>query len=235
MLRIGICDDEQEMRFVLRYKLERILEGRDIENEIIEFSSGDRLISWYAKHAGTLELVFLDIEMDGSSGMETAKKLRSVNRTLQMVFVTGHPDFVFDGYAVGALDYLMKPPAADKLEHIVTRAMAALHIDAEEVFLCRNSEGVYRIPKSSILYFSSDKRQVTCAALSRNYTFYAKLDDVSEEVGSGFVRIHQRYIINVTAVERIVNNEVQVNGIALPISRAYQKTAMLALTRALLD
>lgn len=235
MLRIGICDDEQEMRFDLRYKLERILEVRDLEHEIYEFSSGDQLIEWYAKHTGTLELVFLDIEMDGSDGMETARQLRSVDQTLQIVFVTGHPDYVFDGYAVRALDYLMKPPAAKKLDYILSRAIAALHMEAGDVFLCRSHEGLYRIPKASILYFSSEKRQITCVTLSRNYTFYAKLDDISEEIGKGFVRIHQRYLVHATAVECIVNNEVLINGIALPISRAYQKKSILALTRALLD
>lgn len=235
MLRIGICDDEQDMRFELRYKLERILEARAVDCELYEFSSGDRLMAWYGKHAGTLDLLFLDIEMDGSNGMETAKKLRADDKSLQMVFVTGHPDYVFDGYAVGALGYLMKPSSADELEEILTRAMAALHMGAEDVFLCRNGEGTYRISKASILYFSSEKRQVTCVTRTRSYTFYAKLDDVGEEVGRGFVRIHQRYLANAAAVERIGGNEVRIGDAALPVSRAYQKEAMLALTRALLD
>lgn len=222
------------MRFALCYKLERILEAWAVDCEIYEFSSGDRLIDWYAKNAGKLDLIFLDIEMDGSNGMETAKRLRAADDSVQLVFVTGHPDFVFDGYAVGALGYLMKPPTPNKLEDILTRAMMALHMGGAEVFLCRNSEGTYRIPKSSILYFSSEKRQVTCVAKSRSYTFYAKLEDVSEEVGRGFVRIHQRYIVNAAAVERISGNELLVGDTTLPISRAYQKEAMLALTRALL-
>lgn len=235
MLRVGICDDEQEMRFALRYKLERILETRGVDCEFYEFSSGDRLMAWYAKHIGTLDLLFLDIEMDGSNGMETAKHLRNDDKNLQMAFVTGHPDYVFDGYAVGALGYLMKPPCADKLEEILSRALFALHMGAEDVYLCRNSEGTYRIPKASILYFSSEKRQVTCVARSRSYTFYAKLEDVSAEVGRGFVRIHQRYLVNGLAVERIAGSTVLLGGATLPISRAYHKEAVLAMTHALLD
>jgi len=235
MLRIGICDDEQDMRFALLCKLERILEVRGIACEIYEFSSGVRLIGWYAKHAGLLDLIFLDIEMDGLSGMETAKKLRGYDKNLQMVFVTGHADYVFDGYAVGALDYLMKPPANPRLNDLLSRAMAALHMSSEDVYLCRNSEGTYRIPKASILYFSSDKRQVTCVTRGRSYTFYAKLDEVGGEVGHGFVRVHQRYLVNVAAVERITRTGLQVAGASLPVSRAYQKEALLVLTRALLD
>ena len=235
MLRIGICDDEKEMRFALRYKLERILETRSIDSEIYEFSLGDRLAEWYGKHTGELDLVFLDIEMSGSNGMETAGLLRRDDSSLQIVFVTGHPDYVFDGYSVGALGYLMKPPSGSALDDILSRAMAALHKSTEDVFIVSNSEGSHRLPKSTILYFSSDKRQVICSAQSGRYTFYARLDDVENEVGSGFVRIHQRHLVNASAVERISASELLVGGESLPVSRSYQRDAMVRLTRTLLD
>lgn len=234
MLRIGICDDEQALRFGLRCALERILEQRETECEFFEFSSGNRLLDWYAKHFGELDLVFLDIEMEGLSGMDTARQLRAADKNLQLVFVTGYADYVFDGYSVGALGYLMKPAGGDKLNDILTQALAALHLKAEEVYLCHNSEGMYRIPKASIRYFRSDKRQVTCVAESRSYTFYAKLDEVAEDVGRPFVRIHQRYLVNAAAVEQIEGAAVVIAGERLPMSRNHQKEAMLALTRAML-
>lgn len=235
MLRIGICDDIRDARFTLRFALERILETRAIETLIYEFTSGDRLLSWISKHAGEIDLIFLDIEMEGSNGMEIAKQLRSGDKSLQIVFVTGHADFVFEGYSVGALGYLLKPPAGSKLDDILTRAMAALHLNANEVFLCSNSEGTYRIPKASIRYFSSEKRVVTCVAHARSYRFYARLNDVEQEVGAAFVRIHQRYLVNAAAVEHIDGGAVQIGSQTLPISRACQKEAILALTRAMLN
>ncbi|MNW34140.1 Sensory transduction protein LytR [compost metagenome] len=235
MLRIGICDDMQEARYALCCSLERILELRAIENTIYEFSSGDRLLDWMYKHAGELDVIFLDIEMGGSSGLETAHKLRHADANLQIIFVTGYSDFVFDGYSVGALSYLLKPPTADALDNILTRAIAALHLGANDVFFCRNSEGMYRIPKASILYFSSEKRLVTCAAKTRSYNFYARLDEVEENVGASFVRIHQRYLVNVSKIDFIGVSTVQIGEQTLPISRAYQKKAMLSLTRAMLN
>jgi len=234
MLRIGICDDMSDMRFLLRYKLERILEARAIESELFEFSSGDRLLGWFSRHAGELDFIFLDIEMEGSNGMETARYLRSMDKNLQLAFVTAHPDYVFDGYSVGALGYLMKPVTDQQLEDTLTRAMAALYLNAEEMFLCRSNGRLYRIPKASIKYFYSEKRLTTCVANVRNYTFYARLDEVAEEVGNKFVRIHQRYLVNPSAVKRIHVNEVLIDGNTLPISRAYQENAMLTLTRAML-
>lgn len=235
MLRIGICDDEQEQRFTLRFRLERILEDRATEHEIYEFSSGDRLLKWWNGNTGKLDLLFLDIEMDGKNGMETARQLRMGDKSLQLVFVTGFSDYVFDGYSVGALGYVLKPPPPDALEDILVRAMVALHMSANDVFLCSNSEGTFRIEKASILYFFSEKRRVTCVTAKKSHTFYSRLDDVQAEVGAGFVRIHQRYLINCANVERMTATEVQMGGKALPISRSYQKQAMLALNREILD
>ena len=73
MLRIGICDDAAEARQQLHTMAERLLDARAVEYQIYEFSSGEGLTGWLGKHAGELDLVFLDIEMGGMNGMETAK------------------------------------------------------------------------------------------------------------------------------------------------------------------
>ena len=125
MLRIGICDDSAEARLGLRAMLERLLDKRAVECQIYEFSSGEGLLGWMEKHTGEIDLVFLDIEMGGLNGMEAAKALRERSDALQLVFVTGYTDFVFDGYAVGALGYVMKPPQPEQIGDVLTRALAA--------------------------------------------------------------------------------------------------------------
>lgn len=111
MLRIGICDDVYDARLVLRAALERAAEKRRITAAFFEFSAGENLLRWLESHAGELDLVFLDLEMGEVDGIETARRLRAADEGLQIVFVTGHADRVFDGYGVGALGYLLKPPA----------------------------------------------------------------------------------------------------------------------------
>ena len=235
MLRIGICDDIYDTRLVLRSTLERVLERRRTEGQFFEFSSGEGLLRWLEHHAGELDLVFLDMEMGELDGMETARRLRQAHEGLQLVFVTGFPDRVFDGYTVGALGYLLKPAKPQQLEEILQRAVAALHRQEDDVFLCRSGDITYRIPKRSILYFVSDRRQVTCVTSRRRYTFYGKLDQVAQEVGRGFVRIHQRYLVRAGAVERVTVGEVLLGDVTLPISRSCQQAAMTALTRAALE
>lgn len=232
MFQIGICDDKSDVRMKLRVLLERLLEAQNTQYQIFEFSSGEGLLSWYGKHRSELDLVFLDIEMGGINGMETAKRLRGEDDSLQLVFVTGYTDYVFDGYGVGALGYLLKPPKTDQLKEMINRALAAIHQQMPALFFCRNGESFYRIKRDTILYFYSFKRQVTCVTAERNYSFYAKLDDVEKEVGETFVRIHQRYLVQATAVERIDKNQVSISGTTLPVSRSNSQAALLALARA---
>ncbi len=235
MLRIGICDDVCDARIALRAALERALERRCAEGRFFEFSSGEGLLRWMEKHAGELDLVFLDIELDELNGMGTARRLRAMDEGLQLVFVTGYADYVFDGYAVGALAYLMKPVKPEQLSEVLGRCMEALCRESGKAFLCRSGDTAYRIPKRNILYFYSDRRKVTCVTAGRNYTFYGKLDQVERDAGEGFVRVHQRYLVRAAAVERVGGGEVFVGGTALPVSRACQQTALVSLTRAMLE
>lgn len=235
MLCIGICDDSYDARFALRSALERLLEPRRQIARILEFSSGEGLLRWQSHHPGELHLVFLDLEMNQLDGMETARRLRQMEPGMQLAFVTGYDSHVYEGYQVGALGYLLKPPKAAQLADILDRATAILTQTNTAFFLCRSGEITYRIPYAEILYFVSDRRQVTCVTKEKEYTFYRKLDQVAQEVGTAFVRIHQRYLVRIHAVRQFAGNQVFVGDHVLPISRSCQQAAMLALTRASLE
>ena len=236
MLRIGICDDVYDARLMLRAALERILEARHVQGQFYEFSSGEGLLHWLEGHAGELDLVFLDMEMGQLDGMETARRLRAADGGLQLVFVTGYAEHVFDGYSVGALGYLLKPPKAEQLEEVLSRAQAALVRELDQAYICRSGDTHYRVPMANILYFLSDRRQVTCVTAGRNYTFYGKLDAVAAEVGPEFIRVHQRYLVRAGAVDRMEGSEVVLrDGTRLPVSRSCQASALLALTRVELE
>lgn len=235
MLRIGICDDSADARVALRAALERALDRRSGEASFFEFSSGEGLLRWMENHAGELELVFLDIEMGELDGMETARRLREADEGLGLVFVTGYTDYVFDGYSVGALGYLMKPPKQDQLDGVLNRAAEARLREGDQVFLCRSGETLYRIPKKRILYFASDRRQVSCVSDARTYVFYGKLDDVERDVGDGFIRVHQRYLVRTGAVDRLEGSQIFVGDAAIPVSRACRSAALAALARSALE
>lgn len=233
MLRIGICDDESRARDALRHALESLL--RNLDGQIYyEFSSGEGVVQWASKHRGEIDLLFLDVELKGISGIEAAQLIRQQDSGLMIVFVTGYADFVFDGYAVQAMDYLIKPVKEEKLGQVLIRARELLVSRQPQMFAVHNSDGIYRIAKRDILYFYSDRRLVKLVTEYREYAFYGKLDEVEKQLETGFVRIHQRYLIRAEAVRKVEKSTVTVGHACLPISRALRQTAVMTLARALL-
>ncbi len=233
MLRIAICDDSADARDSLRLQLEKIL-MEETEEIVYEFSTGAGAVRWLEHHPGEIDLLFLDVEMTGVSGMAAAEAIRRFDTGLIIVFVTGYADYVFDGYKVNALDYIIKPAGAERLLEVLRRVRVQLAQKKKEMYLMKNAEGTFRFPISAIDYFYSDRRKVVCVCGGKEYPFYAKLDAVEQELSGRFVRIHQRYLVNPQQITRIGTDRVAVADKELPISRALKEEAVKSLARAML-
>lgn len=233
MLRIAICDDETDARDALRFQLEKIL-IEDAEEIVYEFSSGTNAASWLANHPGEIDLLFLDVEMKGLNGMETAEKIRTFDEQIMIVFVTGYSDYVFDGYHVGALDYLVKPVSEEKLRQLIGRARTKSAQEESHTFSLKNMDGTWRFRFSDILYFYSDRRKVILVTAKGEYPFYARLDEVERKLASDFIRVHQRYLINPANVDYLGSESITINGQQLPCSRKYRETALSKIARSMM-
>ena len=238
MLRIGICDDQMEARDALRFQLEKVLR-EESEQIVYEFSTGESAVRWLIKHPGEIDLLFLDVEMKGINGMEAAGQIREFDRDICLVFVTGYTDYVFDGYKVNALDYVIKPVGAERIREVLKRVREQIFDGREKSFCFKTPEGTYRLPLSDISCFYSDKRKVNVVCAGReeklSYAFYGKLDEVEEQLSGAFVRVHQRYLVNPKWVTRIGGESVTVDGQSIPISRAMKEGAPVKLAKAMLE
>ena len=228
MLRIAICDDETAARDALRFQLEKIIDD-ETEEIVYEFSSGVNAEKWLRKYPGQIDLLFL----------ETAEKIRAFDENLLIIFVTGYQDYVFDGYRVGALDYIMKPVGVQRLREVHDRVKHILKERMQKTFIVKNSDGVYRFQYDDIFYFYSDRRLVNLVTVRGIYPFYEKLDVLEEKLGNSFVRIHQRYLVNGKKVLHIGRTSLDILGQdrqlqTLPISRALKETASTKLARMML-
>ncbi len=237
MLRIGICDDSADARDALRIQLEKIL-NEEKEQIVYEFSTGAGAVHWLQNHPGEIDLLFLDVEMAGTNGMAAAEAVRGFDTELIIVFVTGYSDYVFDGYKVNALDYIIKPAKSERLLEVLRRVRAQLDKRKNDVYVFKNADGIFRLPIAAICYFYSDKRKVVLVCEEKEYSFYAKLDEVEQQLSENFVRIHQRYLVNPNQVVQIGTDSVTVGTGSsfrtLPVSRALKEEALKRLARAML-
>lgn len=233
MLRVAICDDEPEARDALRFQLEKAL-IEQTEEVVYEFGAGTNAVSWLRKHPGEVDLLFLDVEMDNMDGMEAARQIREFDGNIMIVFLTGYADYVFDGYSVGALDYILKPVTVQRLMELLHRVRVKLEQEENLSFSFKNADGTWRFPLQEILYFYSDRRKVSLVTKDKEYTFYAKLDEIGKKLDGQFVRIHQRFLVNPSRVDYLGGDTVTVGGQELPCSRNYRKQAVKRIARAML-
>ena len=106
-MRIAIVDDLDAERAQLKERLVRQLCARGTEAELLEFDSGEAFLA--AENEQRFSAAFLDIYMEGLSGMEAAKELRKTDADCLLVFTTTSTDHALEGFQVRALHYLVKP------------------------------------------------------------------------------------------------------------------------------
>ena len=232
MLQLAVCDDEKVFRSDLRKILGTELELCGIDYHISEFTSGEELIAGLEK--ADCQILFLDIEMKGIDGVEAARRLRETKRQMEIVFVSSYADFVFQGYEVRALNYILKPYEPEKIAAVLHTALEALDIEAEKYYVIDQRGGSIRVPLSSVKYFSSERRTVHAVTTEREYTFYEKLSDLETELPDTFVRIHNRYLVHLKYLEAVRQNTAVVDGEELPVSRSCKSGLSIAFAKYML-
>lgn len=233
MLTIGICDDEANMRKALRLPLEKKLQLLGEEYRILEYDSGEGLLS--RPDLDGLDLLFLDIEMKGLNGMDTAKALRRRESETVLIFVTAHPDYVFLGYEIHAFHYILKPCEERKIMDVLEQALTELKRHGEQFFTIEQKSGVRRIPLKKISAFVSDRRKITVITDSGEPDFYGRLSEMEASLPDYFIRIHNRCLVNLNYVTALEKDNCLCAGRSLPVSRTYRQRLEIAFAKALLQ
>ena len=123
-MRFAIVDDLGTERTLLKERLARQLRQRGTEVELLEFDSGEAFLA--AEEAQRFTAAFLDIYMDGLSGMEAAKELRKTDADCLLVFTTTSTDHALEGFQVRAFHYLVKPFSEAELSGLLDEMLAKL-------------------------------------------------------------------------------------------------------------
>ncbi|MHB1404646.1 MAG: LytR/AlgR family response regulator transcription factor [Desulfitobacteriaceae bacterium] len=223
LYRIAICDDEEDFVAVLRGQVAEILHGSGVAVEIAAFPSGEALLSDLNENPAGFDLIFLDIFMQEINGIETAKAIRRINDSSTIIFTTASEQYVFAGYEVQALQYLLKPINRQALA-------AALRIDlkrrfANRYFVCKSGGMTQKVPYDDIEYFESSLKSIKLVAKQGVYEIYAKISDIENSLPKlSFCRCHRGFIINFRQVAKMnAQFLTTVGGTVIPIGKTYAK------------
>lgn len=217
MYRMAICDDNPADIIYLKSFVEKWAESAETALKIESYSSAEAFLFQYEEDK-SVDLLLLDIEMEGMSGVELARKIRQENRSVQIIFITGYMEYIAEGYDVEALHYLLKPVTAQKLYGVLDRA--AERLKSKEKELCLALPGaVVRVAFCEIRYLEVQRNYVTVHG-TEDYTVKKTLNELEKELDGSFCRAGRSYIVNLHFVRKITRTQVILkDGREIPLSR----------------
>ena len=217
-LRIAICDDEKNETEYLAHLTSLWAASFKIGAEISVYDSAEAFLFAY-NGDNSFDILLLDIQMKQIDGVTLAKRLRADGFDMQIVFVTGLPDFIAEGYEVSALHYLMKPVGEDKLFAVLDKAVRLLE-KADEMLLVDTDEGRTRLPIRDVLYVEAFAHKTTICTINGELAARAPIGELESALGSEFFRVHRSYLVGLRHIRQITKDTVLMDdGRGIPLSR----------------
>ncbi|MDE7361245.1 MAG: LytTR family DNA-binding domain-containing protein [Oscillospiraceae bacterium] len=220
-ITIAVCDDSEECAAELRRLLGEWSADKPFALDIDEYASAENFLFNYPDKP--CSLLLLDIEMKSISGMELARRLRAGGDMLPIVFVTGYPEHMADGYEVEALHYLLKPVNREKLFAVLDRYVKKRVPENEIMLECE--EGTLHVSPDTIIYCEAmGKKTVVRLSDGKTLDCAAGISTLAELLPDCFAACHRSYIVNLRFVRSIGKTELTLDGGGIiPISRRLYK------------
>lgn len=241
---IAICDDEAP---VTEYLSALVLEWAETHDQLIAVSTFDSAEAFlFAYDAdNTADLLLLDIKMKRLDGLGLAKDLRAKDSNMQIVFITGIPDYIAEGYEVSALHYLLKPVSKEKLFEVLNKAIDLVEKD-DDAIIIDTQNGQHKLFCSEIQYIEAFAHNT--AVQTQNDVFMTRMsigelefmltgrqkreslrDKLSTHSPAApfvcdwkntFLQPHRSYLVNLKYVRSITRTDIIMdNGKSIPLSR----------------
>lgn len=221
-LRIAVCDAKEYSRDRIKEIIEECLAVRHVLGSIDLFPGG-RTFCQDKNNFSQYDIIFLDL--DKMNGLETAYAIRDGNKEVDIVLVSGTTEYVFEGYKVGAVRYIMK----NNMEQLLPECINALLQKKCRINKCRKFDfvgGSREISLRDILYIESQLHKLCFTKLDEKLYIYEKIDNIESEIRHfDFVRTHQSFLVNLEHVEKIGSYIVHLSdGTRIPVvKRRYQE------------
>lgn len=178
-----------------------------------------------------IDVAFLDIEMEGMSGINLGKAIRKEYPEAIIIFITGFKEHAITAFSIRALDYLIKPVRKEKIISLLDEIDELYKLKRKEnsasnnvkYFSFKRNRKLLKIPYDEIVAFEKIDRKIRLFSLSGVYEFVGTLKTLIDEIEmQHFFQCHQSYIVNRRFVKEFSNPEIIVPeiGLKIPVNRS---------------
>ena len=228
MIRVAIVEDEAEIREQLMGYVQRYTRQYGTAFEVKTFADGLEILEDYRP---AYDLILLDIEMKHLDGMETARRIRELDPEVMLVVITNMAQYAIKGYAVGALDYVLKPVPYFAFSQQLQKVEAQLRRRTRHYLAVPVEGGLRRLDTSCIYYIESEGHRVHFYTEEGDFAAPGALKALEEKLADRpFARCNSGYLVNLAQVQAVQQNTVEVGPYELQVSRPKRKSFLAALT-----
>ena len=223
MLHLAICDDEETAVLAHREIAEACLRECGSAGEIALYTDSGNLICDILEDRFFFDLILLDIEMPGKSGMELAEKIKPVLPNVKIIFITSHIEYAIDAYELAIFRYVPKDDLAGRLPAAVRDAVRLILLEDGRAYTIRTNSRLEKIPYKEIYYIERDGKNASITTAGGVSRVRKSLQQVYEELGAEeFIYIDRGCIVNMIHILQVKDGmAVLKGGVALPISRSH--------------
>lgn len=228
MLRITYVEDEPAAAAALQTCLERYGLEQGLALQIRAYNTADALLQQYDP---ATDILFLDVELPGTSGMEAARQLREQGYEGALVFVTNIAYYAVQGYEVDALDFIVKPITPFAFTVKMNRIVRRVRNRAGHTVCLNLASGIQKLDVRQIYYLETFDHTLHYHTEQGVFSLRGSLSAAEKALGPWhFARCNQCYLVNLRHVSGISGNQVRVAGHSLEISRRNRTSFLAAVT-----
>lgn len=228
----AICDDDKSMHKELQQYFAHFVSNTLYKLHISYFSSGEDLLHHYENQGPhSFQFLILDVEMKGINGIETAMQVRSLpDREVQIIFLTGYPDYMMDSFDVQTFQYLIKPLSYPIFETKMAKLCDYILASANRYLLIKTDREQIKLRTSEIIAIVKIKHSLVQNKLQvitsqHQYTTTGTLKRYLEELGTPFLPIYRSVIVNMEYIRKFtLNSVIMSNQQEFPIGRTKLKS-----------
>ncbi len=225
MLEIGICDDDRLLLGDMEDCLKALGVEKNVELKIEIFEDGEDIVRAVSK-GKRFDIIYMDIEMKNMDGLTASRKIRELDRAVQLVYVTSYDRYMKESFQAAPIGFIVKP--IENKEFVETFDYILKLIEKEDLYYrFRYDRSDYKVLLKDVIYFESKRRMTEIEWKGGRFKLYKNLESVEEELKvrkTRFVRIHKSYLVNYWYIARCANDIVElVDGTRLPVSRSRRK------------
>ena len=218
-MKIAVCDDLTADCTLLDQLVTAHMDSRQIESCVSVFNSGEALLAAISD-GQQFAIYFLDIYMGGLSGVAAAFQIRRQSTDAVIVFTTTSPDYMAEGFELGAAHYILKPVSADAVAQALDRALRQTGMP-ERYINVTVDRTPHRLRLNDIITIESRDKLCVITTTGGELRQYSRLSDLETELDDArFLRCHRSFLINMDYASGIVDGEFRMaTGTRVPIKR----------------